>query len=198
LAIVAIRSSFVETVGELGVSSIVPSLGSDFPAPPFAQQGPVGSVPPRHRSYCGAPTSRQPVRARFPSHGRSRVGRSWRDLPGSWAALAYVPQSLTPVEPARRGPGLAPCAGRADFAFRHHNGVGLHHIDLSGLDPAARTPAVYASWSRSPVYCLRPRKTRCRLATSSLGGGDFHPGLLFEVLGATSLLSDQASPGALW
>ena len=46
---------------------------------------------------------------------------------------------------------------------RYFEGVGSRHIPLSGLYHAARTLAVYASRPRSPVYCLRPRKTRFRL-----------------------------------
>ena len=36
-------------------------------------------------------------------------------------------------------------------------------------------PAVYASWPRSPVCCLGPRKTRFRLAALCLAGLDSHP-----------------------
>jgi hypothetical protein len=44
-----------------------------FPAPLFAPRGPVRLVPPLHRSYCGAPTSRRPDPARSSSRGRSRL-----------------------------------------------------------------------------------------------------------------------------
>jgi hypothetical protein len=45
LASFAIRSIFVETVCELDVSPIVPSLGSELPAPPFALPSPSGRFP---------------------------------------------------------------------------------------------------------------------------------------------------------
>src|SRR6185312_13085436 len=90
------------------VSPIVPSLGSDSRRRPLLGRVPSGTVPLRRRSYCGAPTSRCPDRARFLSHGRSRLitgGSETSRVPGQ--PLACVPCSTTPVEPARRGPGLA-------------------------------------------------------------------------------------------
>lgn len=69
-----------------------------------------------------------------------------RDLPGSWAALAYVPRSQIPSEPMRRGPGL--CALSLDApmlpSVSRTTSASKTSI-LSGLKSSARTPAVYAS-----------------------------------------------------
>jgi len=148
-----------------------------LPAPPFAPQGPVGTVPPLHRSYCGAPTSRRPDNARFPSRGRSGSRRRRRDLPGSWATLAHVPCSQTPAGPLhRRGPGpFSPASWCIGFAFRLQHGVGSRDNELFGAPshgPCARCLRFAGSVAR---LALHPRKTRFRLTASCLGGRDFHP-----------------------
>jgi hypothetical protein len=58
-------------------------------------------------------------------------------------------------------------------------------------------PAVYASWPRSPVCCLRPRKTRFRLAALHLAGRDFHPRVASKGFAATasSFPSQEARRG---
>src|SRR5688572_25748315 len=110
LASFAIRSSFVETVGECDASPIVPPIGPDLPAPPFAPRGPSGWFP-----HFDAPTAAlrllvAPRALVFLAHavpadisGGDEI--SW--VPGQ--PLADVPTFPIPVEPARQGPGRSPC-----------------------------------------------------------------------------------------
>ena len=85
----------------------------------------------------------------------------------------------------------------SDLAFDRGHGLGvLEHRDF-GAYLAAHLPAVYASWPRSPVYFWTT--TQDSLPTRGVFSPrrrDSHPGLRIEVSGATSILFDQAFPGA--
>jgi hypothetical protein len=165
-----------------------------FPAPPFAPQGPVGSVPPLHRSYCGAPTSRRLDHARSRSRGRSRlVGRVAPRSPRFLGSPLCACRALRPRW-SLRAEVDGSSAVHAGVAFRVEHRVGLHHTGISGLHHTAHTPAVYASQPRSPVCFLRPRKTRSRPGDPTWPDGVFTRGLLSEVLGATPPLQ----PGFSW
>ena len=145
-------------VGEHDVSPIRSRAGPHATAPPFAPRGPLGRFPhfiarTAALRLLDAPTALVVSRTAVPAVRRRR------DLPGSWATLAYVPWSETPVGRPRRGPGL--CALRLDeagVAFRVHERVGHHNVSLSGLCPMACTPAVYASRtpSRTPTQDSLP------------------------------------------
>ena len=87
-------------------------------------------------------------------------------------------------------------ATRISVAFDVAGRLGFHDMSPFGTHSAARTLAVYASWPRSPVHCLRPRKTRFRRDGLRRRRWDLHPGSLSEVSGATSFLFSQACPGA--
>ena len=87
-------------------------------------------------------------------------------------------------------------ATRIHVAFDVAGRLGFHDMSPFGTHSAARTLAVYASWPRSPVHCLRPRKTRFRRDGLRRRRWDLHPGSLSEVSGATSFLFSQACPGA--
>ena len=69
-----------------------------------------------------------------------------RDLPGSWAALAYVPRSQIPPEPMRRGPGPSALSFDAPMLPSVSTTTSASEtLNLSGFKSSARTPAVYAS-----------------------------------------------------
>jgi hypothetical protein len=114
------------------------------------------------------------------------------DLPGSWAALASVPCSQTPVEPERRGPRID-SAVRSGFAFRVQKRVGLHHVNDFGAQ--SHGPA---------AHCLRFTSTlasvRARLASGwrplPCPVGTLTRRLLPRVSGRYSLLSGQSWLGA--
>ena len=180
LASFATRSSFVETSTEVCVSAIFPSNGSVIRCRPLLGGvprvgSPASSLLLRHSDFpppvgrASLPSRRSLPRSHFAS---TRGDDGTSQVPGQ--PLSHVPCSLTPVEPLRRtfGPCLATGAAVLPSAFG--NSVGLHNLRISGLNHTAHAPAVYASQPRSPVYSLRPRKTRFRLVVS-LAGRDFHP-----------------------
>lgn len=116
----AIRSSFVEMVVKLGVSVILPSLGSvkRFPDTALRSAGSLGRLPRLRRYYGGAPTSRCPTlltcaRLAVP------VARSKQDLSSSLVTLAVhavLSDRGRPMRTRRRG--VAPDSCLTDVAFR--------------------------------------------------------------------------------
>src|SRR5579859_4962278 len=171
-ASVAIRSSFVEMLVELGISVIFPSFDS-VSRQPLPSTGSLGSVPPLHRLLRAARIPRRP-RLRFVSFARlyRPRGRRRRGLPGSWGTISVRAPLSDPggtATPDHRA--LALPLQRDDVAFRYFDGVGSHDTLLSGLNHAARTLAVYASQPPSPTV-------HARLASgwwSSLAGRESNP-----------------------
>jgi hypothetical protein len=157
------------------------------PAPPFAPRGPSGWFPHFIARTAALRLLVTPLAlAVLARAARLPAGRC-RGLPGSWATLADVPRSKTPVEVVRRwDPGLRPVFSRTTVAFRCADCVGLHDVDSFGAAFAAHQPAVYASPRRSPDA-----------AQDSLLPGDPRPwavgtltrGLLLEVSGRYLLSS---------
>jgi len=74
-----------------------------------------------------------------------------RDLPGSWSTLAHVPRSQIPESSTRRPRRTVPHYA-STWPSTWTNASALSTSILSGFNLAAHLPAVYASWSRSPVY----------------------------------------------
>jgi len=137
------------------VSSVsLPSFLRVVPTPPGAalcSAGSLGSVPPLPRSYCGTPTSPAPVDARFPrtavpssSLGGDRTPRflgspCLRALAVShrWSQRVEV-RGLTP-----------PCAPVSPSALKTASASTT--LTISGLNPTAQRPTVYASRPPSRV-----------------------------------------------
>lgn len=164
-------------VGELDVSPIVPPHGSDSPAPSFARQGPVGSVPPRPCSYDGAPTSRPPA-ALLTFVRPFRPCRRRRDLPGSWAALAYVPWPLTPVEPHAEVPGSCPAFDMPVSPSAITTTSASTTSIFRGSIPRPIRPLSTLRAHGRPCTAHEHARLASAPATSGLGRGDSHPGLL--------------------
>jgi hypothetical protein len=156
--------------------------------------GSLGSVPPLRRSYCGTPTSRRPDRARCLRPVVTGLHRSRRDLPGSWATLAYVPWPTIPLEPVRRGPGLCPASWRPGVAFRERKRVGLQNSQHF-RDSIPRPACPLSTLHERPHG--RPCKTRFRLATSTLAGRDSHPQAALRNFRSLHLPFRPGFPGAL-
>ncbi len=102
----AIRSSFVEMVFELGVSSIVPSSGSVSRRRPLLGRVPrVGS--PASSLLLRRSDSSPPIPPRFVAfarrYRRNSAARRRRGLPGSWRTLAVHALLSDPGEAARPG-----------------------------------------------------------------------------------------------
>ena len=64
-----------------------------------------------------------------------------------------MPRSNTPENLTRQALAISSHYA-SDLAFDQDNGLGVLEIGHFGAYLAARIPAVYASWSRSPVYIL--------------------------------------------
>src|SRR5437879_127390 len=143
----AIRRVFVETLSELGLSGILPPIGSVPSALPSLRRVRSGGVPLLRRYYgeLRLPATR-PASLRFL---RSAVPARCPEATGS-------PRFLTNprVRAVVSDPGGVACAWllrrRSDVAFRVQHGVGPHVDMLSWLNPTARTLPVYASQRRSP------------------------------------------------
>ena len=173
-----------------------------FSVPTSRHRPLLGRVPSGRFPHVFAPTAVlrllvRPTALVFPRAAVPGLHRSRRDLPGSWAALAYVPRPLTPVEPSCRGPGPAAlCFGMpiSPSAVTTTSASTTRSFGARSRGPHARCLRFALTVTRR---CLRARKTRYRLVTSSLGGEDFHLGLLSGLLAATTSFSGQAYPGAL-
>src|ERR1700722_1694789 len=172
--------------------------------PPFARRGPLGRFPRvlaptaalrfpgAHRLALRCLRTPPSLRA-HPRHARRR-----RDLPGSWATLARVPRSLTPVEPPRRTFGPCLATGAAVLPSALYTASASTTSGISGLYHAAHVLAVYASWPRLPVCCFTATQDSlpaggqpCRSGLSPAG---CYVRFLLRYL--HHFLLTQASPGA--
>ena len=183
-------------VGELDVSSIVPSLGSELQRRSSLDWVPLGWFPSFTAPIAGLRLLATPHRARL-SLARSfpvyAGGDEISQVPGQPLCTCHGLRPRWADPPRSRAFG--PASWRASVAFRVGRRVGLHEISNFGAQPHGLH-----------ARCLRFTNTLARaharlasaLVTSTLGRGDSHPGLRSEVSGATSsFLLGQASPGAL-
>jgi hypothetical protein len=145
LASVAIRSSLVEMLVELGVSVIVPSI-DPCPGSPFPPRGPLGRFP-RFIGYYELLGLLDALgSASFPSLGCTALaggGVEASQVPGkpSRACPALRPRRDRHARPS----GTLPYPSARDFAFRYFDAVGSRDTLVSRLNHTARTLVVYAS-----------------------------------------------------
>ncbi len=148
--------------------------------PLFAPRGPSGWFP--HSSLLLRHSDSSPPHFALLLALLGGSGPLTRECEASQVAgepLHTCPGSPTPEDARAQGPGMASLrfelrASRCCLPSRSRCRRPATLI-LSGLNSAASMLPVHASWPRSPLYCLRPRKTRSRLATLHLAGRDFHP-----------------------
>jgi hypothetical protein len=140
--------------------AVAPELRSRVPRPP-AGEAAEGAAQAR---ICLAPVDQRTTRI-------PRV-RSLSEGCDSPAPCTFLKCSSRRRRSSGSGRGLWPC-----IAFDNGSRLGTQFRSLSGPNRAGRTPAVYASWSRSPVYVLRPRKTRFRRGDLHRRRRDSHPGV---------------------
>ncbi len=167
----------------------LPSFPRSVPTPGAAlcSAGSLGSVPPLRRSYCGAPNSRRPDRARFPRAdvpARAGTARPPRFL-GNPCVRALV---ADPGGSGCRGPGRMPCALAVPMVPSASTIASASTTAFRGSIPQ---PARPLSTLRDRRH-RRPRKTRFRLLTSCLAVGTFTRGLRSRVSVRSNLLSGQA------
>ena len=148
----------------------VPLLGAAL-----CSAGSLGSVPRRHRSYCGAPTSHPPRRASLRSPRRFLRGLPLRAdgiSPVPWRPLRCMPCSSTATRPrGHTPPGSRPEIAPRDAAFRP-----VLNRRLSSLPNfAARSHGLLARCLR---FAPPVARDHARLASDfrrRLVGRDFNP-----------------------
>lgn len=154
----------------------LPSFPRSVPTPgaTLCSAGSLGSVPPLRHSYRGAPTSHCPDHARYDPRAVVPANRSGGDeisqVPGQ-SLLAC--RGLTPrwSRSAMRSRVKAPRSAWRCCLPPPMRRRPPRQSPISG--PSPRPTGSLSTLRERSREC--PRKTRFRLATSSLAGRDFHP-----------------------
>ena len=182
-------------VGELDVSSIVPSLGSDVPAPLFARQGPAGSVPPRHRSYAALRLLVAPSTLAIPRVGVPDLAPEATRSPRFLGSPCIHADVSDPGEPARRGSRASPCVLTSPVL--RSAALTASACTTMVFRDSIHRPACPLSTLRSAAPCSVANTTQDSLPPSDLPltVGTFTRGLLFGVSGRYLL---PLRPGFSW